>query len=516
MFKNHSDHKGPFVTQPTAASARLLQRSLLATAVLALSACSTVQLQPLEPKNLAETARSDAAAIRKDVEPLPAALTLEEAMARALKYNLERRAKMMEEALALGQFDVSKYDMLPKLVASAGYSWRNNDKISLSRSAADGTLSPSQFISTDREHSMHGLEFTWSLLDLSLGYYGAKQQGDRALIASEKRRKAMQQLILDTRTAYWRATAAQKLRDNVTNTIAVAEDALKDARSAEGQRLRNPIDSMRYQRQLLENMRLLESIDAELASSQVELAQLINAPLGQRIVLADQAERDVSGVLLGQPMAKLESLTLANNPDLREAHYNGRIAREEVRRTMAKLFPNVSLNWGIKYDSDSYLVNRDWQEAGLQVTFNLFNLFTGPTQIKAAEAGVALADQRRLAMHLGVLTQMHLARLGLSNARKQFERADSIWAVDVKIAELVQNQQAAQSQSKLEVVSNATTSTLSLLRRYQALAQVQAAENRFIASLGLEPQVGSVQDLSVKQIVDQLGKQLNNLGEFFK
>jgi outer membrane protein TolC len=273
---------------------------------------------------------------------------------------------------------------------------------------------------------------------------------------------------------------------------------------------------MRYQRQLLENMRLLESIDAELASSQVELAQLINAPLGQRIVLADQPERGVSAVLLAQPMDKLENLTLANNPDLREAHYNGRIAREEVRRTMAKLFPNVSMNWGIKYDSDSYLVNRDWQEAGLQVTFNLFNLFTGPTQIKAAEAGVALADQRRLAMHMGVLTQMHLARLGLANARKQFERADSIWAVDIKIAELVQNQQAAQSQSKLEVVSNATTATLSQLRRFQALAQVQAAENRFIATLGLEPQVGSVQDLSVKQIVDQLGKQFNNLGEFFK
>jgi hypothetical protein len=66
------------------------------------------------------------------------------------------------------------------------------------------------------------------------------------------------------------------------------------------------------------------------------------------------------------------------------------------------------------------------------------------------------------------------------------------------------------------VVSNATTATLSLLRRYQALAQVQAAENRFIASLGLEPQVGSVQDLSVKQIVDQLGKQFNNLGDYFK
>ena len=151
-------HKSiPQVTAPS----RSLKLLLTAVAAAALSACSTVQLQPLEPKTLADTAKADATAIRKDVEPLPAALTLEEAMARALKYNLDRRARMMEEALALGQFDVSKYDMLPKLVANAGYSWRNNDKISLSRNSEDGTLSPSRFISTDRDHNLRGGTPAW-------------------------------------------------------------------------------------------------------------------------------------------------------------------------------------------------------------------------------------------------------------------------------------------------------------------------------------------------------------------
>jgi len=250
-------------------------------------------------------------------------------------------------------------------------------------------------------------------------------------------------------------------------------------------------------------MRLLEAIDAELASAQVELAQLINAPLGQRIVLADQTGADVSGVLLQQPIEKLETLVLANNPDLREAHYNSRIAREEVRRTLARLFPNVSLNWGVRYDSDSYLINRDWQEAGLQISFNLFNLFTGPGQIKLAEAGVALSDQRRVAMQLGVLTQMHLARLNLQNSRAQFVRADAIWGVDMKIAELTQNRESAQTQSKLDVVSNATTATLSLLRRYQALAQVQAAENRLLTTLGAEV-LADVEKLTVNQATAQL------------
>jgi len=489
----------------------LLRLSLAAAAVLAMSACSTIQPTALTSQALGEATKADGQAIQKGVEPITGALTLEDAMARALKHNLFRRGKMMEEALAFRQFDASKRDMLPKLLAEAGYHWRDNDKISQSRDAATGTLSPSRFISQDRDHQTRGLEFTWSLLDLSLGYYGTRQEADRVLIASERRRKAMHQLMQDVRTAYFRALAAQKLQGDITRTIAVAEEALKDARAAEAQRVRSPLDSLRYQRQLLENVRLLEAIGQELAVAQVELAQLINAPLGKAIVLADQSVRDLSDSLLKLPVAKMEESVLANNPDLREAHYNSRIAREEVRRTLARMFPNISLNWGVKYDSDSYLVNKDWQEAGLQFSFNLFNLLTGPMQVQMAEAGVDLADQRRVTMQLAVLTQMHLARQGLQTAREQFQRADAIWSIDRKIADMVSTREAAQAQSKLDVVSNATSATLGLLRRYQALAQVQAAENRLLATLGMDPQIGSVDDLSVRQISDQLKKQFESL-----
>ena len=56
-------------------------------------------------------------------------------------------------------------------------------------------------------------------------------------------------------------------------------------------------------------------------------------------------------------------------------------------------------------------------------------------------------------------------------------------------------------------MSNATTAILSLLRRYQALAQVQTAENRLVASLGLEPQLGSTDEISVKELTEQLKRQ---------
>ena len=494
----------------------LLKPLALAAVVLSLTACSSINPSPMADQDLLTINQKDSSNLRKDVVPLKGALSMDEAIARALKYNLERRTKMMEEALSLNQLDVNKYDMLPKLMAQAGYSSRSIERATYSSAytptkTAINTASSS--VSQDDNHSTTDLGFTWSLLDVGVGYYASKQASDRVLVALERRRKATHLLMQDVRTAYWRAVSAQKLQKSVADTIAMGEAALEDSRKAEGERVRNPLDALRYQRQLLENLRLLESITQELSSAQVELASLINAPLGQPIVLADDDGALADDQVLKLPVKKLEEATLAQNADLREQHYNVRVASEEVNRTMARLFPNVSFNYSLKYDTDHYLVNNNWNEAGLQISFNLFNLFTGPGQKKLAEAGVTLAEQRRMAMQLAVVTQMHLARLQLISARNQFDRANAIYTTDQRIAEHVRNRANAQSASALDRVSNETTAILSLLRRYQALAQVQAAENKLMATLGLEPHVGSVSDLSLdeltKQIIEPASMNLN-------
>jgi len=479
--------------------------SVLLASCAGLPALPSLQPAPLMRQEMAPATQSDAQRMQQGVEPFTGPLTLDEAMARALKYNLDRRARMMEEVVAVRQIETSALEMLPRLMADAGYNWRDNDRVTVNRDAGGAVTSTS--VSQDRSRSLGGLEFTWSLLDLSLGYHATRQQGDRALAASERRRKAMHLLLQDVRTAFFRALAAQKLGEDVTRTVRLAEEALRDARSAEGLRVRSPLDALRYQRQLLENLRLLEAIGQELSSAQFELAQLINAPLGQELVLSEEGSREIGRVLLELPPVRMEEAVLAFNPDLREAHYNSRIAREEVHRTLSRLFPNVSINLGGQYDSDSYQLNRQWAEAGVQISFNLLNLLAGPTQVRLAEAGVALADQRRMAMQLAVLTQMHLARLSLVNARLQYARADAIWEVDRRIAEMMRAREAAQAQSKLDVVSNATSATLSLLRRYQALGQMQAAENRLTATLGFDPQVGNIDTLTIPQLTEQIRAQ---------
>lgn len=480
--------------------------ALLATWVL--GGCASMAPEPVTPQQIAAVSAADRQQVHKDVEALQGPLTLEGAIARAIKYNLERRTRLMAEALAQGQLDASRYDALPKLVASAGYRERSNDLITRSKDSVTGQPSlANPYISSDRSAVTADLSFTWSLLDFGQSYYATKQNTDRVLIAAEHRRKALHTLVQDVRTAFWRAASAQTLRASVQAAIATGEEALGDSRQAEAERLRNPLDALRYQRQLLENMRLLEAIEQELSTARVELAALTQLPLAAPIEVAEPANA-AGGAWQDVPVERLEELAIGNNPDLREAFYNARIASQETRRTLLKLFPGLSFSFGPKTSNDSYLIHQNWTEAGAQVSFNLLSLLSAPSQMKLADAGVALADQRRMAMQMAVLTQVHVARLQYRNALRQFERADAIWKVDEGIAGQLARRELVQTQGKLDRVVGQTAAILSQLRRYQALAQVQAAAGKLQATLGLEPVVADGGNLPLAELTQAVGSSL--------
>lgn len=482
------------------------RRLITLAAAVVLAGCASVTPLPLDPAATQAANRADALALRADVPPITGPLTLEEALARALKYNLDRRVKLLEEAIARQQLDLSIYDMLPNLVAQSALTSRNRDRISESRDALTGAPSTSRFISQDRTHTTHQLGLSWSLLDFGLGYYNSQQLDDRFQIALEKRRKAMHLLAQDVRIAFWRAASAQALQDRVRATVAVATDALADARQSEVARVRNPADTLRYQRQVLENLRLLEAIAQELSAAQVELAWLINAPLGETLRVVEPPDDNTNRYVLQLPIEQLEETALRQSADLREQHHNTRIAHLEARKTLVKLFPNLSFSYSLNYDTDNYLVNNRWNEAGLQLSFNLMNLATMDAQKKLAQAGIQLADQRRLTAHMAVLAQVHLARLQWDNALRQQDRNRDIHDTDRRLAELITAREGAQMQSKLDRISAETGAILSLLRHYQSVAQVHAAEARLEASLGLDPVIGSVDTLALPELASQLRK----------
>lgn len=481
-----------------------LRAGLSVAAIAALSACAPLPTQKLDDAAIAEQTRADRDAARRDVPPLSGPLTLDEAIARALKYNLDRRAKQMEEVFALRQFSELGYDSLPKLMASAGYTSRDSDRVARSTDSVTGLPSlANPSISQDRSHTVSSLTLSWSLLDYGLAQYNAEQASDRMHAAAERRRKATHLLVQDVRVAWWRAASAQRLRGEVAAAMKLADEALADSRQAAAEKLRNPLDNLRYQRQLTENLRLLESIEQELATARHELAALINVPVVQSLAL-DTDERPGTAGLLTQTPEALELRALTQNADLREQIYQRRVAATEARKVVARAYPNLTLSLGAHHDSDSYLVNPGWAEAGLQLGMNLLNLLALPAQQRTAQAAIDLADQRRLAAHVAVIAQVHVAREQLSGAQRQFERADALWQLDSRIAEQTAKREEANAGSKLDRVAAQTTSIVSLLRRYQAMAQWHAAASRLMATLGMDPLPQSSDDLTLDALRGQV------------
>jgi outer membrane protein TolC len=482
--------------------------SILSLAGLALgggaliSGCA-VTPQPIALEELASITRADREAARRGMPEIAEPITIEEAIARALKYNLEHRSRMIEQALAAGQLEAGRFDMMPRLLAEAGYAWRDEENVRTATDSVTGLPSlANPYISSEKAHATVDLGFHWNILDFGVGYYNAKENADRVLIALERRRRAMHTLIQNVRTAFWRAAAAEKLSERVQATIKEADAALLTSRKISGERVKAPAEALRYQRNLLENLRLLESVDRELSSARIELASLIGAPAGLRIRLIEPTQGQPAA--LGVPVEKMEEIALANNADLREQHYNARIAAIETRRALLRLLPNLSFDYILRYDDDKYLIHHQWADAGLRVGYNLLGLLSGPSRMRAAELGVKVAETRRMALQMSVLAQVHLSRHQYEDALRQFLRADDIYEVDRRLTQLAISQEKSQTASHLDRIAANVTSILSEVRRYHAMAKVHEAAGRVQATLGLEPRIGNLDDTPLPELIPRI------------
>lgn len=418
-------------------------------------------------------------------EQLSGPVTLDEALARALKYNLEYRVKQMEEALARKQLDLSRADLLPRLTAAAGYSGRNNENGASSQNLATGGQSLVPSTSQEKSHTNFDLGLTWNILDFGVSYYQAQQQSDRALVAQERKRKAVHQIMQQVRLAYWQAASAQILEKKIVDVLREARSALADSKKIELEKLMPPLEALNYQRQLLDMIRQLEAVNDELAQAKPRLASLMNLEPGKPYELAQPAQ--LIAPTLTMSINKMEETALLLRPELMEARYNERISLLETRKAFARLLPGIELSVGQHYDSNSFLSNNSWHDVGLRVSWNLLNILNAPTIQATAEVQRELTRQQHLALSMTVLTQTHVAMRDYSGRLRQYELSVELDSIDQRILQHVRNAARTDAIGKLQVVRSAASSLMSELRLHQSNGALQGAYAQVLSTLGLDP-----------------------------
>ncbi len=468
-----------------------------------------------EPISLAEhmsIAKEDNNRLFAEQEPVDGALTLEEAVARAVRYNFDHRLAMSEMLLQERQLEMTVSNMLPRLAASAGYSVRDNDSASSSFSVRTGRQSLEPSISSERQRETADLTFTWNLLDFGVSYYQAKQQADRALIAVERRRKIINKLIKEVRIAYGQATLSQKLLPKIEPLLKDAQRALAGTQKIEGESLDAVLPNLEYRKNLLRVISQLEQVRADLSVANAQLASLINVPQQTRLRVAPKPVN--LAVMRGKKldMAEMEKVSLVMHPQLREERLQERVDQNSVHKEWVRLLPGVSLTGSLNFDNNQYLLNEVWAEAGVRVTYNLLNLLVGRDALRAAEAQVELGKTRRLAVSVAVLTQINVARHQLENAVNAFKRSDQIAAVDSRISKLVTQGGVAQAEPEFETIRRRLEAIAGEMDRERARGQIVESMMNLYVAMGIDLMPAGIDEkTSISEMVPIVAEALSRI-----
>lgn len=466
---------------------------------LLLAACGAVQPTAYSSADIRDRAAQDLVTIYQEQDPITGPITYHEATARALKYNLDYKLKLMETALARGLHDVSTYEMLPKLVAGAGYVSRNNDSGGISvliEPPRTESLAPST--SQERDRSLANLSFSWNALDFGVSYYRAQQKADGVMMAEERRRKVIQNVMQDVRNSYWRAVGAQKLLGRVDALLERVHQALARAKEIEKQGLMPQAQVLGYQRALLDAVNTLTLRRQDLELAMAELRALMSIAPGTKFTLAEEDE-----LTLPMPPANveaLERLALEKRPEIMEEWYRKRVTENDIKAAKVLLWPNVSFDMGWQYDSNKYSYNNDWIDTGVRLSWNLLKLTQYPSLQRAHKAQNDTDDMRRLALSMAVLTQVRVGVQRYGLALQELKFAEESMRVDERLLNYAQAAAKSQFDSELEVIRTEARALLGTYQRYASYSNAQAAWGRLYNSVGLDVLPATLQGHDVKTI----------------
>jgi outer membrane protein TolC len=460
---------------------------MMAALLLALgvAACSVVP-EPLDKAELTAVSSDRLRRVTAGQEPVRGEIDLYEAMARALKFNLDHRVEMMQTALKVQELNLANHQGLPNLVAGSGYAGRSNVLASSSQNVATGVQSLAPSTSTDRELATADLSLSWNILDFGLSYVRAQQAADQVLIADELRRKIVLRLVEDVRTAYWRAYASERLMARLRALEHRTRQAIANARQLYADKLTSPLTGLTHERELVEIRREAQRIEGELRVAKAQLAALMNVDPHESFRIAGHG-RSSSAHALSLPPARLVRIALENRPELREVNYRLRSNHKEAEAALLEMLPNVNAVLGGNYDSNSFLVNQSWIAWSAKASWNLLKVFQYPAKREVISAQEQLLDQRSLALTMSVILQVHVSRARYAHARKELATAAEYLSVQRKLLEQMRASAGSERVSEQTLIREEMNTVVAEVRYDLAYANVENAYAGIYASLGLDP-----------------------------
>ena len=478
---------------------------LIAFAAFSLTSCAIQPIQ-LTKEEIQARITEDRAILTTGQEPLSGPMDLYEAMARALKYNLEARVELMHKMLAQTQLDLSHYAMLPRLAANAGFDGRSNYTGGVAQSLLTGRQVLEPFTSAEKNIFAADLSLSWNVLDFGLSYIRAKQAADDVLIADEERRRVANRVMQDVRAAYWRAVSAERILPALKQLDEWVKTALEKAQAVQDQKLSAPLVPLQYKLDLLNTQRYIQQLYRELNTAKLQLAALINLPPGQEDDLVLMVpEREAHAIQLPSDMEGLEERALEARPELRMIDYRRRINTQEAKAAILEMMPSLNLVIGENYSSNKFLFNNHWAAYAARASWNLLSLIRYPARAKTIEAQEKVLHTQSLALAMAVMSQVHVSVAQVAHAKKEVSTAMLYYDTQSQITEHTRLAWKTARSSEQALLRERVAQVAAQLRYDAVEAELQTSWASLLAAIGEDV---LPRDLTTEQSLSDLALQL--------
>jgi len=481
-----------------------LQKAVfLMLATIATSGCAIVP-QPLGLEEIDANAADSLARVTDAQEAVDGPIDLYEAMARALKYNLDHRVEVMQSVLRSTELRAAHFELLPNIVANSGYADRDKVHASNSVNVLTGVESLATSTSQEQDIRTADVAFSWNILDFGLSYVRARQAADKYLIAEELRRKITHRIIEDVRSAYWRGVSAERLVSKLRNLEGRVQRAQRNARALARDGEASPITAVTYQRELIEIKQRILGLQKTLATAKTQLSSLMNLQPGTPIRLVRPA-RSSDSLKLKLTVADMVWTAVHNRSELRDIWYRKRINAHELDAAFLEVLPGLQLYSGTNFDSNDFLFHSNWVNWGAKVSWNLIKLVKLPAKRQVIETQDALLDERGLAVTMAVMTQVHVSRVRFYHLKRELDAAGEYLGVQRHLLRLIREESHAERASEQTLIREEMNTLVAEAKRDIAYADLQNAFANVFASMGLDSDVsGTYEDFSVDGLAQNL------------
>ncbi len=481
----------------------LLPGAILASFLLA--GCA-IKPKALTSDELATFANHNLKDVTADQAPLGRVVTLREALARAIKYNLDYKVEQFDQALKLKDLNVFKSNMMPGILADAGYSGRSNVNAATSQSAQTGQLFLQSATSQDRNDLAGDLDFSWNVLDFGLSYVEAKQAANKAEIAAEEKRKVLARIVSDVRTAYWRALSAQHLVARLRSLEARINRSLHENREIVHDQDTSPVAALTNERELLEIQHQAEQIEGNLETAKAQLAALMNVAPNTKYRVAETRLPHLPRLFHANYQA-LVRVALTQRPEMREVQYKLRINAEEGQKALVKLLPGVQIFAGPSFDTNSFLLHSSWLGWGAKAAWNVVNIFKYPAAQDQIGAQDDVLHERALAVTMAVMTQVYVSRMEYDHFIHELATTTRFLEVQRQIVRQLRAQKAANLISDQTLIREQMNLLVAEAKRDIVLSSLQQAAGAIYQAVGIDPVPADLDtSLSIKDIAASLGQ----------